>query len=341
MAAYRLKILQVDRTENYYRVRFVDPGTVSECRTPAWAIGVSESVSKNSKVVMCVVRGKWKVQSVLITRKFHDNADARRLAMTIARKIEGTGKKVPKKWEGGRVEGPSHDEGGVIVELEGREGVLMTAVMDDPNPKMYSGTNREIVHQMQLEHGGNPMMANGGTVEPAEAWIELSYKDKNGIDWAKDRLTEDKVKSVLRTAAISCINGDCLAGSGITIDSGVRDIVYYVPVDQKEKAEEAIKQELEDLNIPPKEMKVRSGVTQMEKGGKVNKEMWIQKVDKEIEEDHTKGKFTRKALRHQMLPVAYAKRVLSNPERHTLTTRREAQFIKNVNPDKFKMGGVY
>ncbi len=261
-----LKILGVDPTKNYYRVRFMDPATVKDCKVPAWAMTVAESVSKGAKVTMCVKEG-WGVQSVLIPKKFHTIADARRLALRITQKIERSDKEVPKAWAGGNLEGPSHDEGGITVEMEGGEGVLMVEVMNDPIEKIYTGTNREIVHQMQLEHGGNPMMKNGGSVKPAEAWIELSYKDKDGIDWAKDRLTEDKITSVLTDAGIKCLSGNCPAGSGITLDTGVRDIVFYVPLDQKNKAVSAIKAELKLLNIPAKEMKVRSGESSMGKGG--------------------------------------------------------------------------
>jgi hypothetical protein len=101
---------------------------------------------------------------------------------------------------------------------------------------------------MQLEHGGNPMMANGGVVEPAEAWVEVSYMDKDGIDWAKDRLTEDKVRSVLRESSIKCVSGDCPGASGISLDSGIRELVFYVPVDQQTKDVEVIKSEMENLN---------------------------------------------------------------------------------------------
>lgn len=234
MTPYKFKILSVDPTENYYRVRFVDPDTVSECRTPAWAMGVAESVSKGSKVVMCVVNGRWNIQSVLITRKFHKTPAARRLSLNIARKIGGSNKTVPKKWAGGNINGPSHEEGGVAIEVEGGEGVIMKEVMTDPRYKVYSGTNREIVHEMQMEHGGNPMMKKGGEV----------------------------------------------------------------------------------------------------------KDLWMQAAEEEMEKKGTIGKFTKKALRHQMTPVDYAKEVLENPESHRETTRREAQFVKNANPEKFADGGT-
>jgi hypothetical protein len=67
----------------------------------------------------------------------------------------------------------------------------------------------------------------------------------------------------------------------------------------------------------------------------VKKGKWIQGVNEDIAKKHTQGKFTTKALRHQMLPIAYAKQVLKNPGRHTKATVKEAQFIKNVNPGAF------
>ncbi len=335
MKPQKFKIAYVTPTKNFYRVVFADSLDATVCRTPSWALGISESISKGSQVVMCIFKGEWRISSVLITRKFHDTNDARRLALRIAKKIRETDKKVPKKWAGGSIEGPSHDEGGVTLELQGGEGVLMREVMMDMEPKIYSGTNREIVHQMQREHGGNPMMEYGGNVDPAESWVEVTYQDADGIDWAKDRLIEDKVRDVFEDAGINCISGNCLIGSGITIDSQVRDIVFYVPLDQKEEAVEAIKEEFKDLNIPSKEMKVRSEITSMKKGGIVGSDRWIQKVDKEMEKRNTIGKFTRKALRNQMIPVNYAKKVLKDPKNYSKTTVKEAQFIKNVNPEKF------
>ena len=173
MPKTNLKILKVDTTSNYHRVRFVDPETVTDCKVPAWAITVAESVSKDAKVTMCQKDGGWGVQSVLITKKFHDKAEARRLALKIAQKIEGSDKKVPKKWAGGNLEGPSHSEGGITVEMEGGEGVLMVEVMNDPEVRTYMGTNREIANMMQLNHGGNPMMEKGGV---------LNYRISEGYD---------------------------------------------------------------------------------------------------------------------------------------------------------------
>lgn len=177
MESYKLKIQAVEPTENYYRVIFKDSLGSSMCRTPAWAMGVAESVSKGSKVVMCAYNGKWNVQSVLITKKFHKTPSARRLALSIAEKIERSDKDVPKKWAGGSMKGPSHKEGGIQIEVEGGEGVLMKEVMRDPRPKSYSGTNREIVHQMQMEHGGNPMFAKGGMFDIHGGPVNMSHSD--------------------------------------------------------------------------------------------------------------------------------------------------------------------
>ena len=53
---------------------------------------------------------------------------------------------------------------------------------------------------------------------------------------------------------------------------------------------------------------------------------WIQAAVKTMK----KGAFTKQALRADHLPKEYAEMVLSEPEKHTLTTRRRAQFVKNV-----------
>jgi hypothetical protein len=73
-----------------------------------------------------------------------------------------------------------------------------------------------------------------------------------------------------------------------------------------------------------------------EKGG----DLWLQEAESEMEREGTKGAFTKKAKRHGMTPVKYAKKVLSNPDEHTEKTRKQAQFVKNANPELFEKGGV-
>jgi len=43
-----------------------------------------------------------------------------------------------------------------------------------------------------------------------------------------------------------------------------------------------------------------------------------------------KGAMTKTALRHHETPLEYAKEVLAHPEKHTLTMRRRAQFLINI-----------
>ncbi|MDD3875414.1 MAG: hypothetical protein PHT69_02220 [Bacteroidales bacterium] len=85
--------------------------------------------------------------------------------------------------------------------------------------------------------------------------------------------------------------------------------------DDRKDAEE----ELEDL------------IHQMKKGG----ETWIQDSVDKMEKKGTVGTFTNKAARHGLTPIEYAKKVLANPDKHTEKTRRQAQFVKNTNPEKF------
>lgn len=58
--------------------------------------------------------------------------------------------------------------------------------------------------------------------------------------------------------------------------------------------------------------------------------MWIQEAMKHIK----KGAFTRQAARHGEKPMAYAKEVLAHPTEHTVTTRRRAQFLMNIQKKK-------
>lgn len=58
--------------------------------------------------------------------------------------------------------------------------------------------------------------------------------------------------------------------------------------------------------------------------------MWIQEAMKHIKH----GAFTAQAARHGKKPMAYAKEVLAHPTEHTVTTRRRAQFLMNIQRKK-------
>lgn len=63
-------------------------------------------------------------------------------------------------------------------------------------------------------------------------------------------------------------------------------------------------------------------------GGKRRRtKKWIQKVVAKMD----KGAFTKSALRHGETPLEYAKDVLKHPKKHSLKTRRRAQFLKNIS----------
>jgi len=76
---------------------------------------------------------------------------------------------------------------------------------------------------------------------------------------------------------------------------------------------------------------------QFEDGGKT-KENWVQKSVEEMEKKGTVGLFTKKAKKAGMSTTAYAKKVLNkkNEKKYSLKTRREAQWMKNMNPELFK-----
>jgi hypothetical protein len=54
-----------------------------------------------------------------------------------------------------------------------------------------------------------------------------------------------------------------------------------------------------------------------------------------IESPHfRKGALTKKAQRHGLGALEYAKHVLASPEKHDLETRRQAQFLINIQRKK-------
>jgi len=69
------------------------------------------------------------------------------------------------------------------------------------------------------------------------------------------------------------------------------------------------------------------------------KENWIQEATEEMEKKGTKGLFTKKAKKRGLTTVEFAKKVLKNPSYYDEATRKEAQFMKNVDPKSFGIGG--
>ena len=77
-----------------------------------------------------------------------------------------------------------------------------------------------------------------------------------------------------------------------------------------------------------------------EKGGQTD-ETFIQDAVKEMEKKGTIGSFTAKAKRYGLTPQQFAKKVLADDGKtnYTLKTKRQAQFMKNANPEMFSFGG--
>lgn len=80
----------VDLEEDYYHVRFRDPGDFDQIRTPEWATAAASDVAEGAKVRMGKRRGgdDWVVQSVLVPKRL-GKAAARDSAGEILEKIEG------------------------------------------------------------------------------------------------------------------------------------------------------------------------------------------------------------------------------------------------------------
>jgi hypothetical protein len=57
---------------------------------------------------------------------------------------------------------------------------------------------------------------------------------------------------------------------------------------------------------------------------------WIQEAVKHMD----KGAFTKQSKRSHKTPLKFAKSVLSHPKKHTLKTRRRAQFLMNISKRK-------
>ena len=80
-------------------------------------------------------------------------------------------------------------------------------------------------------------------------------------------------------------------------------------------------------NIQEGMISVGNNVKFFKKGGKTKKD-WVKKATGSPNFD--KGAFTKKADNRGMKTKAFMKEVLSNPDDYTLKTRRQAQFMKNI-----------
>ena len=69
----------------------------------------------------------------------------------------------------------------------------------------------------------------------------------------------------------------------------------------------------------------------MKQGG----ELWIQDAVDKMKKKGTFGAFTKQAKREGLSPIEFTKKVLENPKGYTLKTRRRANFVKNMNQNKF------
>lgn len=82
------------------------------------------------------------------------------------------------------------------------------------------------------------------------------------------------------------------------------------------------------------------GEEMLAKGGKTDGD-WIQGAVEEMEKKGTIGTFTKKAEKRGMTPIEFASEVLdsTNKNKFTEKTRKQAQFVKNANPELFAFGG--
>ena len=118
---------------------------------------------------------------------------------------------------------------------------------------------------------------------------------------------------------------------------------YKVMVGEEQESDDLTKDDAEDLayrlkRIGAKDVKVERMI--YAKGGKTD-ETFIQDAVKEMEKKGTIGTFTKKAEKRGMTPVEFASEVLdsTNKNKFTEKTRKQAQFVKNANPELFAFGG--
>lgn len=80
----------VERSDDYYHVRFRDPDAFSEIRTPDWAENAASSVDEGAEVRTGKLEDAddWRIESVLVPTDGADEEAAERTARQIVEKIE-------------------------------------------------------------------------------------------------------------------------------------------------------------------------------------------------------------------------------------------------------------
>ena len=77
----------------------------------------------------------------------------------------------------------------------------------------------------------------------------------------------------------------------------------------------------------------------LNKMSKAQRGMWIQRAAERMKQKGTEGAFAAQAKKAGMKTIPFAKHVLANKDKFSLTTVRRAQFVKNANAELFKDGG--
>lgn len=80
----------VERSDDYYHVRFRDPDAFSTIRTPDWAENAASSVDEGAEVRTGKLEDAddWRIESVLVPADGDDEEAAERTARQIVDKIE-------------------------------------------------------------------------------------------------------------------------------------------------------------------------------------------------------------------------------------------------------------
>lgn len=202
----------------------------------------------------------------------------------------------------------------------------------------------------KMEDGGGVPNTENSFKLPLEIAVYVpSTKNVNeviSVDEMNER--ENQVKTFLAERFGGYTMSDKLGGyvdnSGNLVNEEITQVVSFATIEAWEKyknelvakisewadkwGQEAIGLEFEgDMFYIEKEPAMV-----MKNGG----QLWIQNAVEKMKQKGTIGTFTKQAKREGLSTTEFAKKVMKNPKKYTLKTKRRAIFFKNTNPEKFR-----
>jgi hypothetical protein len=180
--------------------------------------------------------------------------------------------------------------------------------------------------------------AKGGSVKDFEKgkWLQgKQWYISKGFGWVLERYKGDEL---IEQYQINVVEGDDYDFIEYSPDKGAEILIPENVQIKVIRLLEKVNSKYDFGDEYENQIRQNPYSTMYAKGGKTDDD-FIQEAVKEMEKEGTVGAFSAKAKKAGMTTVNYAKKVLTKPEDFSEKTRKQAQFMKNINPELFNFGG--